>query len=197
MVPGFIQSGPLVSRAEILSQRGSVPAHAGLYAWFFKTLPPGVDPTGCFRRSGLTLLYIGISPSRSSSSSTLRTRVRYHLRGNAAGSTLRLTLGCLLEDQLGTVLRRVGRTERRTFTNPGERALDDWLDANAFVAWEACPEPWVVEAAILASGLPLPLNIDGNPCAAHVNHVSGARRAARARSDLLPVVLDGGGARTA
>ncbi|GAA2511770.1 hypothetical protein GCM10010406_54960 [Streptomyces thermolineatus] len=35
----------------------------------------------------------------------LRTRVRYHFRGNAAGSTPRLTLGCLL----GLELRRFGK----------------------------------------------------------------------------------------
>ncbi|WP_386143941.1 GIY-YIG nuclease family protein [Streptomyces yanii] len=42
------------------------------------------------------------------STQNLRTRVRYHYRGNAAGSTLRLTLGCLL----GLELRRVGSGKR-------------------------------------------------------------------------------------
>ncbi|WP_394816236.1 GIY-YIG nuclease family protein [Streptomyces mooreae] len=42
------------------------------------------------------------------STQNLRKRVRYHYRGNAAGSTLRLTLGCLL----GLELRRVGSGKR-------------------------------------------------------------------------------------
>jgi hypothetical protein len=58
------------------------------------------------------LLYVGISPSRAGRHETLRSRIRYHFRGNAEGSTLRLTLGCLLEPILGTRLGRVlGRPE--------------------------------------------------------------------------------------
>jgi hypothetical protein len=34
--------------------------------------------------------------------------IRYHYTGNASGSTLRLTLGCLLAERLGIQLRRVG-----------------------------------------------------------------------------------------
>ena len=40
-------------------------------------------------------------------------RIRYHFRGNAEGSTLRLTLGCLLIKPLGIELRRVGSGKRR------------------------------------------------------------------------------------
>jgi hypothetical protein len=52
------------------------------------------------RSSGLALLYVGISPKPPSavgtpSRQTLRSRLRYHFRGNAEGSTLRLSLGCL------------------------------------------------------------------------------------------------------
>jgi hypothetical protein len=45
---------------------------------------------------------------------SLRTRIRYHFRGNAAGSTLRLSLGCLL----GLALRRVGSGARMTYRSP-------------------------------------------------------------------------------
>jgi hypothetical protein len=45
--------------------------------------------------------------------------VRYHYRGNTAGSTLRLTLGCLL----GLELRRVGSGKRMTFGKAGEATL--------------------------------------------------------------------------
>ena len=47
-------------------------------------------------------------------------------RGNAYGSTLRLTLGCLLADQLGIELRRVGSGTRLTFGD-GEQALSEWM----------------------------------------------------------------------
>ncbi|MET9440781.1 GIY-YIG nuclease family protein [Streptomyces sp. NPDC006610] len=53
------------------------------------------------------------------STQNLRKRVRYHYRGNAAGSTLRLTLGCLL----GLELRRVGSGKRMTFGKAGEAIL--------------------------------------------------------------------------
>ncbi|WP_374939609.1 GIY-YIG nuclease family protein [Streptomyces sp. UH6] len=49
------------------------------------------------------------------STQNLRKRVRYHCRGNAAGSTLRLTLGCLP----GLELRRVGSGKRMTFGKAG------------------------------------------------------------------------------
>ncbi|WP_323183900.1 MULTISPECIES: GIY-YIG nuclease family protein [unclassified Streptomyces] len=53
------------------------------------------------------------------SAQNLRKRVRYHYRGNAAGSTLRLTLGCLL----GLELRRVGSGKRMTSGKAGEAAM--------------------------------------------------------------------------
>ena len=46
----------------------------------------------------------------------------YHYRGNAEGSTLRLTLGCLLSVELDTVLRRV-RSGKRTTFGPQEARL--------------------------------------------------------------------------
>ncbi|WP_420481527.1 GIY-YIG nuclease family protein [Actinopolymorpha pittospori] len=70
------------------------------------------------------------------SSQNLRTRVCYHFRGNAEGSTLRLTLGCLLGLELrrpsvahtGTELTRmprpvwarmrIGRRGSRSMTMP-------------------------------------------------------------------------------
>ncbi|MFD6277776.1 GIY-YIG nuclease family protein [Streptomyces sp. NPDC060209] len=76
------------------------------------------------------LLYVGIAPrymANRTSTQNLRKRVRYHFRGNAAGSTLRLTLGCLL----GLELRRVGGGKRMTFGKEGEAALSQWMAENA------------------------------------------------------------------
>ena len=50
-----------------------------------------------------------------SSQQTLRQRLRTHYAGNAEGSTLRKTLGCLLAEELGIQLRRVGSGNRKTF----------------------------------------------------------------------------------
>jgi GIY-YIG catalytic domain len=45
-----------------------------------------------------------------------------HYTGNAEGSTLRKTLGCLLANELGIQLWRVGSGNRMTFIE-GEQAL--------------------------------------------------------------------------
>jgi hypothetical protein len=191
----------LQGRSEVLSRPSPVPDKPGVYAWYFRRIPPGVDVTGCHQVEGLTLLYVGISPKeppangRPPSRSTLRRRIQTHFSGNAEGSTLRKTLGCLLARETGFPLRRVGSGTRLTFTNPGERALDDWMNDNARVAWRVCEQPWTLEREILASGLPLPLNIMDNPCQAHTTIVKVARKRAVADAQLLPVVTDNGGPR--
>jgi hypothetical protein len=37
------------------------------------------------------------------------------------------------------------------------------MDRHAFVTWIEAEAPWLMEKKILASGLSLPLNVDGNP----------------------------------
>jgi hypothetical protein len=76
--------------------------------------------------------------------------MRDHFNGNAEGSTLRLTLGCLLSEALNIRLRRVGSGRQHTFTNPGEIALDSWMAKHARVAWTPVAEPWVVEQRLLS-----------------------------------------------
>jgi len=95
-----------------------------------------------------------------SSRQQLRSRLRQHYRGNAAGSTLRLTLGCLLASQLGLQLRRVGRGQRLTFAD-GEQVLSGWMGRCARVCWLSHPRPWELEQALVAR-LDLPLNLHGN-----------------------------------
>lgn len=115
----------------------------------------------------------------SPSKQTLRSRIRYHYRGNAAGSTLRLTLGCLLAETLGIRLCRVGSGERLTFTHKGEQTLSEWMATNARVAWVETPEPWTWEVRAF-SMLDLPLNLQGN--AGHTFHptLTAARAEAKA-----------------
>ena len=63
---------------------------------------PFVDTNGCCQHDGLALLYVAISPRRPPRNGRipgrqgLRRRLETHYTGNAEGSTLRKTLGCLL-----------------------------------------------------------------------------------------------------
>jgi len=161
----------------------------GVYAWYFRQVPNGVPIQGCHTIGARTLLYIGISPCRppkmgSKRPQSLRKRVRYHARGNAEGSTLRLSLGCLLARKLRIELRRVGSGDRMTFTN-GERTLSAWMAENAFVAWSSFHAPWEVEEALI-SAICLPLNIDQNTHPFAVR-LSAIRCAAKARARALPI----------
>jgi hypothetical protein len=199
--PLNVDTADLHSREQTLSRPSPVPNSPGLYAWFFRSIPPGIDTTGCQTVEGLTLMYVGISPKepptngRAPSRSTLRQRLRTHFGGNAAGSTLRMTLGCLLANLTGYPLRRVGSGERLTLTNPGEQALDQWLADNALVAWHTTEKPWEAERELLGSGLSLPLNIRDNPCEAHTLLVRQVRADAFARARSLPIIADSGGPR--
>jgi hypothetical protein len=188
--PDLLMARRLWSREEILATSTPVPAAPGVYAWYFERLPHGVPTADLVSFGGLTLLYIGISPkapptnSRPPSRQTLRTRLRYHMRGNAEGSTLRLTLGCLLSAELGLQLRRVGSDHRLTFGD-GEARLSAWLADNARVTWEICSEPWLLEKELF-NRVPLPLNLDGNSHA-FCRILSELRRTARDAARQLPI----------
>jgi hypothetical protein len=190
----------LYSRQEVLTRPSPVPARPGVYAWYFREVPPGVPLDGHHKLDGLSLLYVGISPSKpptngkSPSKQSLAKRVRYHFAGNAEGSTLRLTLGCLLAERLDIRLTRVGSGTRYTFTNPGEIKLDDWMERNALVCWLEHPRPWEVEVELLKM-LSLPLNIDRNEHHPHVAALRLCRRTARGAADAGQCVIDSGGAR--
>lgn len=152
------------SRTEVMSRPTPVPAVNGVYFWWFKEIPPGVPTEGCIIAGGYTLLYVGISPDKRGkprSRSNLRTRLKTHYSGNAAGSTLRRTLGVLLSAVSRFPLRRVGSGSRMTFTHSGEQWLDLWMEQNARVHWIPVEAPWEVEDKLIAS-IPLPLNIQGN-----------------------------------
>lgn len=181
------------TRFEVLAKPCPVPATTGVYGWWFDSLPAtDMDTSNCYRREGLTLLYAGISPSKPPtngkppSRQTIRSRIRYHYRGNAAGSTLRLTLGSLLSDDLGIQLRRVGSGNRLHF-HEGEWLLDEWMSAHAFVSWVAHPQPWILEDDLIAK-LDLPLNLMGNSRNTYHARLSRARSHSRLRAFELPVL---------
>ena len=200
VIASLLRPDRLWSAAEIVNGFAHVPKAAGVYAWYFDEVPPGVPTSGCHTSpDGQVLLYVGIAPkavkaTARPSTRTLRERLRDHLMGNAEGSTLRLTLGCLLADDLGIRLRRVGSGKRHTFTNPGEIVLDRWLAAHAHIAFAAVEQPWKTEAWLL-SRLSLPLNLSGNAAHSFATELSKLRGAARLAAATLPVVVDNGGSR--
>ena len=173
----------LHTREEILARDCPVPREPGIYAWYFDQPPAGVPTEGCHQWQGMSLLYVGISPKqppangKQPSRQRLWNRVRYHYRGNAYGSTLRLSLGCLLADELRIRLQRVGSGNRLTFA-AGERVLDEWMNQHARVAWMPHSEPWLAEECLIRT-LDLPLNLDHNK--GHFFHETLSARRASAR----------------
>ncbi|GAA5098299.1 hypothetical protein GCM10025760_33330 [Microbacterium yannicii] len=194
-VDALLRPATVHTRASVLSRPSSVPAKPGLYAWYFDEAPPGVSVSDCHVTEHGALLYVGISPGRppangkAPSRQNLRTRIRYHCRGNAAGSTLRLTLGCHLAAKLGIVLTRVGSGDRLTFTPTGEALLSEWMAKHARVATLEHSAPWELEPAVI-NAVRVPLNIDHNSEHAYypVNRALRAehKAGARARSIWTP-----------
>ena len=186
----------LWSRKEVLANPSPVPREPGVYAWFFRSVPPNVPAEDCLEAHGHKLLYVGIAPKpppkngRPPSTQRLWDRVRNHYRGNAGGSTLRLSLGCLLSEQLGIALQRVGSGKRVTFGKEGEDRLSQWLQGNAFVSWVIDPEPWKLEERLIAD-LSLPLNLDQNRDHPFHPMLSEIRKSARRRARVLPGMLKG------
>ncbi|MGX1905026.1 GIY-YIG nuclease family protein [Enterobacter asburiae] len=181
------------SRTEVMSAPSPVPAVNGIYFWWFKEIPPGVPAEGCITFDDYTLLYVGISPDqrgKPNSRSNLRKRIKTHYSGNAAGSTLRRTLGVLLSRESSFPLRRVGSGSRMTFTHPGEQWLDAWMEKNAKVHWIPVEAPWELEDTLIAS-IPLPLNIQGNAHDFRMT-LSGMRSQAAAEARLMEIADERG-----
>ncbi len=165
----------LYTRAELTAPPSPVPPSHGIYGWYFDVLPhASIHGIGTFV-GPWSLLYIGIAPGRPGSASNLRKRLRNHLTGNARGSTLRLSLGSLMAEQLGlTVVPASGKVS----FGATETLLSDWLDDHARVVWVEHPEPWTVEAEVVRA-LRVPLNRDHNqahPFYAAMGELRAARR---------------------
>lgn len=184
------------SRAEVLARPCPVPREPGVYGWWFRDLPGDIDASMCETRDGLTLLYAGISPKkpptngRAPSKEALRSRINTHYTGNAEGSTLRLTLGCLLSERLNLELRRYGSGTRMHF-GVGERDLSRWMAANAFVSWVTSPEPWLLEEHLFKT-TDLPLNLDQNKHHPFWVTLNAARAVAKAHARALPALPNPG-----
>lgn len=190
-VADLLEPAHLWSRSEVRCRPSPAPRLPGIYAWYFLLAPPGVSTGDCHKARGATLLYVGIAPKpppangSPPSRRTLCSRLRDHFSGNAEGSTLRLTLGCLLAESLEIELRRVGSGHRRTFAD-GERRLTEWIERNARVCWMPVEQPWKIEDHLI-SMLSLPLNLRGNERHSFHPVLSGIRRDQRHRANSLPI----------
>lgn len=178
----------LFSRSEVLQRPSPVPVENGIYAWYFRQIPSGVPTDNCLTFKGKTLLYIGIAPVKANSRQSLSKRInRNHYRGNAYGSTLRKTLGVLLEKKSGFPLRRVGNGNRITLTPAGERWLDEWMEKNAFVAWALHHKPWEIEPGVLRK-VSSPLNIKDNDHHPFCSTLRAMRSEALQHARKLPIL---------
>ncbi|MGY1823282.1 GIY-YIG nuclease family protein [Geodermatophilus sp. SYSU D00079] len=192
----FLSPERLWRRDEVLSRPSPIPAVPGVYGWWFNRLPSPMDVSACHQVDGFTLLYTGISPkepprnARPASKGQLRQRIVTHYACNAEGSTLRKTLGCLLAEELGLQLRRVGSGSRRTFVN-GEQQLSQWMAEHAYVSFVPHERPWELEEQLIQR-LDLPLNLDGNNHNAFHPQLTMVRKEAVAAANALPVVPNPG-----
>jgi len=169
-----------------------VPEKPGVYAWYFRQIPPLVPTERCHTFKGLPILYVGIAPRKppkdqtKQTKRTLRDRLELHVKGSADVSTLRLSLGCLLSEKLGIQLRRVGTENVMKFPN-GEGKLSRWIAQNAYVVWTVVAEPWITEEELLQS-LSLPLNIKGNSRHPFCRTLKLIRKKAKERARELPIL---------
>jgi len=69
-----------------------------------------------------------------------------------------------------------------------EEWLSQWMADNAFVAWAAHPEPWIIEHQMLKLAL-CPLNLADNEHHAFNAALREMRRAAVLRAKALPLAL--------
>lgn len=185
------------TRDEVFAEPSPVPAEAGVHGWWFRDIPGDIDVSGCEQRDGWTLLYVGITsgPPRPDGKprapQDLRKRIRYHFgAGNAGadGSTLRKSLGVLLEGELGCTLRRIGSGKRMTFAG-GESVLTRWMAENAAVSWVPHPEPWHLERKLI-NALDLPLNFQDNERNAFAPELRRLRREAVVRAGKKRVLAE-------
>jgi hypothetical protein len=177
-----LETAPWSVRRVKSNRSSGIPSLPGLYAWWqTKGSIPEVPHVPHSEDEELGLLYVGISPSSSSSAQTLQGRVYgNHLSGNVGSSTFRLTLAALLRVELGLTPRSHGtKIVLPADQNP---ALSAWQDEHLAVSWVVRPDPWEVESDVIAWMAP-PLNLAGNREHSFYSVVTEARRALRASAD--------------
>ena len=153
-----LKGAPVLLEKAVASD--GLPREPGLYAWW--TVPgsiPGVPRCPHPSDPDLDLFYVGISPSRATSSGTLRSRVKgNHIGGNTGGSTFRLTLASLLFEEMGW---KPEMADRPVLSRENNSALTAWQHEHLRLTWAVHPEPWVIEHEVIAHLKP-PLNLAGS-----------------------------------
>lgn len=168
----------------------------GVYAWWFTERPTLLPPEffeGAPLHEGARLLYIGIAQSSPKSSERLGGRIRFHFCYGAEGSTLRISLGCLLGFTRWRVSSDPARAEaegRRTsinFSTHDEQALSQWMSMHARVCWLKRERPWELEPRLLRAVCP-PLNLQSCPGNRFATQLKALRKAAKTHALQSPVL---------
>ena len=116
------------------SQIHDIPQTSGIYAWYFKELPPHVpnDTKYQIKKDGmiLHLLYVG-------EATNLHDRIRGHYGGNPRSSTLSKSLGVLLYGENSTPLemRSLNKPYKYFILPNYKEPLKKWIKESAFVCW--------------------------------------------------------------
>lgn len=162
----------LRSAEEILSGQTATPKTSGVYALWLDIALNGMAPPAIFYGQW-RLAYVGIAGATTG----LRRRLRQHLKGPCAVSTLRRALAALLVSELNL---DVALSPRRKvlLTGEGEARLSAWLSAHGRFAWMEHASPRTLESTLITDLAP-PLNVAGSP-AAHA--IKEARTHLRARA---------------
>jgi hypothetical protein len=152
-----------------------LPAKPGFYAWWMKEgAIAGIPPCPHTIEAGLHLLYVGIAPSRKTSSATIRARViGNHIRGNTGSSTFRLTLASLLFEL--EKYQRKRTSDRVILVAEDNQRLTHWQRENLRLTWAEHPNPFRIEGEIIERLKP-PLNLAGNQSHPFWQTLSRARK---------------------
>ena len=152
----------LFSCAELRGSIEKIPDRGGVYAWYFNKKPSKeIDLLKCkfSKYDEKYFLYVGISPSKNkpNSKSTLRTRIKNHIKGS---STLRLSLACLFNTP-EKPLTHITKAGYHRLNPDGRKHVNDWLDQHAYVCWIETEKTNELEQGLMKT-CNLPLNIQGN-----------------------------------
>ena len=120
----FVSPEPLLklerlwTRPELLCRPSPLSSESWLYARYIEGLPTPF--ASCHSSDDYPPVYIGIAPSRPASKATLCSRIKQHLRGNAAGDALG-RLG--FDDSADRMPPAVPRTQSATMIGSGLSAF--------------------------------------------------------------------------
>lgn len=79
----LLNPGRVWRRDEVVGSRPSrVPKNAGVYAWYFASLPGAIDVRGCHIHDAMPMLYVGIAPKKPYADGR-RSRTTIQQRGRA------------------------------------------------------------------------------------------------------------------